>query len=90
MQDDPDKDYIIEGLTEGFSLVTPSDIIIPQYDAHNYGSAEQDSSKYLLDKLFEAEIQEGKINRVMEKPHCIQCNRGCAQEIWFGRSPAYN
>ena len=71
MQDDPDKDYIIEGLTEGFSLVTPSDIIIPQYDAHNYGSAEQDSSKSLLDKLFEAEIQEGKISRVMEKPHCI-------------------
>ena len=71
MQDDPDKDYILEGLTEGFSLVTPSDIIIPQYDAHNYGSAEQDSSKSLLDKLFEAEIQEGKISRVMEKPHCI-------------------
>ena len=71
MQDDPDKDYIIEGLTEGFSLVTPSDIIIPQYDADNYGSAEQDSAKSLLDKLFETEIQEGKISRVMEKPHCI-------------------
>ena len=42
MQDDPDKDYIV-GLTEGFSLANPSDIIIPQYDAHNYGSAEQDS-----------------------------------------------
>ena len=63
--------HILEGLTEGFSLVTPSDIIIPQYDAHNYGSAEQDSSKSLLDKLFEAEIQEGKISRVMENPHCI-------------------
>ena len=67
---DPDLPYIVDGLRHGFRIVDNVDVI-PQYDRDNYDSAEKDTAKPLLDKLFAKELSLGRISRVVNRPHCV-------------------
>ena len=67
---DPDLPYVVDGLRHGFRIVDNVDVI-PQYDRDNYDSAENDTAKPLLDKLFAKELSLlGRISRVVNRPHC--------------------
>ena len=69
---DLDKDFILDGLQNGFKLIKEPDVSgIAGYDAVNYASATYAESKPELDELFAKELGLGRISGVLVKPKCI-------------------
>ena len=69
---DFDKDFVLDGLQNGFKLINESDVSsIAGYDAVNYTSATCYEFKPELDELFAKELALGRISRVLVKPKCI-------------------
>lgn len=62
--------YIYDGVVYGFPIVD-YDAQIPSYDCYNYKSALVGPANEFIAKLFETEIGEHKLVRVLEKPRCI-------------------
>jgi len=69
-QTDPDRDFLINGVTNGFKLFDedPADL---NYECANYASAEGQPAKAKLDHLYRAELEEQKISKVFNKPKCV-------------------
>ena len=70
MDNDKDKEYILDGVTNGFNIINDVDKLI-SYECENYKSAENPDAKPKLDKLLTQEIASGKISQVQDKPQCI-------------------
>ena len=71
LADDRDKDYILDGITNGFRIFECDDNQINSYEIDNYSSAENASAKAKLDTLLSHEIDCGKITLAADKPKCI-------------------
>ena len=69
--DDPDREYLMDGIVNGFSIVDTPVSDIPCYETCNYLSAENEKAKPKLDKLLKDEISSGKISKCNKKPRCI-------------------
>lgn len=70
MDNDKDKEYLLDGVTNGFNIIDDVDKLI-SYECENYKSAENPDAKPKLDKLLKQEIASGKISQVQDKPQCI-------------------
>ena len=69
---DPDRKFILDGLRNGFKLITESDpSLVDGYDNYNYASATCFESKPDVDDIFLKEVDLGCISRVSTKPRCI-------------------
>ena len=69
---DLDKDFILDGLYNGFKLIKEPDVSgIAGYDAVNYASATWAEFKPDLEELFAKELCLGRISNVLVKPKCI-------------------
>ena len=69
---DPDRKFILDGLRNGFKLITESDPSrVDGYDNYNYASATCFESKPDVDDIFLKEVDFGCISRVSTKPRCI-------------------
>lgn len=68
---DPDQEFLLRGLSKGFMIVPDVSIVEPA-ESTNYRSALLPHTKPLLDSLFKAELESGKISRQSHKPIRIQ------------------
>ena len=69
---DPDRSFILDGLSHGFKLIPESDTsCIDSYANDNYASATCSKFKPEIDQLFLNELALGRISRVTTKPQCI-------------------
>ncbi len=71
LDSDPDKEFILRGIAEGFDIISdPSDV--PPADCKNYPSATGPDWKPKLDRLdlFQAELAAGYISESVSKPRC--------------------
>ena len=68
----PDSSFILDGLRNGFKLLSESDTLcIDSYAYDNYSSATCAEFKPEMDQLFLNELALGRISRVTTKPKCI-------------------
>lgn len=68
---DHDRDYILDGISNGFKIINKSVNDIKSYEVDNYLSAENEIAKPKLDKLLNNELCNGKISVSTVKPKCI-------------------
>lgn len=69
--DDPDRDFILDGISNGFKIVNVDVCDIDNYEVNNYMSAENNVAKPKLDELLSKELACGKISVSDSKPKCI-------------------
>lgn len=64
------RQFLSNGIAHGFRIVD-SDKCIPVYDCPNYKSCYESKANSYLNRLFNHEVQEGKIIPTSSRPHCI-------------------
>jgi hypothetical protein len=81
LQSDPDRDFIVSGIKEGFNIVD-SDSIPTAVETDNYSSAIK--SCVAVEQQIMSELAEGRYVKVQEKPTVISALGGYSQ-TWAGR-----
>ena len=73
LADHPDRDFILDGVKNGFKIVTSDVNDIDSYEVDNYVSAENMIAKPKLDELLgrPTELLNGKISHVNDRPKFI-------------------
>ena len=81
LSDDPDRNFILDGLRFGFKLIPESDpSCIVGYEYDNYSSATCPDFKPEMDSLFTKELALGRISMVQTKPRCVHPIRPCTKK----------
>ena len=69
---DPDREFILDGLRNGFKLITESDSSqVDSYNNDTYAGVTCPEFKPNMDGIFLKELDLGRISRYATKPWCI-------------------
>ncbi len=70
MAEDPDKEFLLDGLRNGFHITEPS-AVIDQYEVRNHKSSRDPEAQANLEGFIKAEIHKGNYRVVSSKPPVI-------------------
>ena len=74
MSNDIDRDYLLQGLTEGFRIIS-RDSELRHAEATNYNSATEHDVRDTVEKTIREEIQQGNYIVTTEKPTIVSALR---------------